>query len=81
MILKTTIRIADFMLDSFHGMCMAINRTQIFYSLMFLSFGTINHSVCGSRMMGTSTNTTYPTIGAWSCCYNAGFESTKEQKH
>ena len=30
MVLKATFRILDFMLDSFHGMCMAINRTQIF---------------------------------------------------
>ena len=26
---------------------------------MFLSFGTLNHSVYSSRMMGTSTNTTH----------------------
>ena len=38
------------MLDSFHGMCMAINRTLII--LMCLSFSTIYHSVDSSRMMG-----------------------------
>ena len=53
---KTTFRIADFMLDSFHGMCMAVNHLFI---NVFFSFGTLNHSVYSSRMMGTMTNITH----------------------
>ena len=54
-IISTTSKVSIVVRVSCHGLCMAINRTQMFHLLMCLSFSTPNHSVYNGTMMGSTS--------------------------